>query len=34
MDILNILNKVYDKAMINIPIYWAVIAVIVAAIIF
>lgn len=34
MDILKAVNKVYDKAMINIPLYWAVIAVVAVAIIF
>jgi hypothetical protein len=34
MELINIIKKVYDKAMINIPLYWLVVAVIVTAIVF
>ena len=33
MDLINAINKIYDIAKTNIPLYWAVVAVLVAIII-
>jgi len=34
MDLINAINKIYDTAKINVPLYWVVVAVLVTAIIF
>lgn len=34
MDLLNAINKIYDMAKINVPLYWTIVFVLVAIIVF